>query len=67
VGVSRDLGRTKRPINPANGGIAIIPRHCDVLICTPHSSEILAPCSRSALPTYRKASKEAGRTFLSNL
>jgi len=25
VGVRRDVGRTKRPINPTNGGIAIIP------------------------------------------
>ncbi|MGA3083767.1 MAG: hypothetical protein ABSE95_03110 [Thermodesulfobacteriota bacterium] len=47
--------------------VAIIPRHCDVLLCTPHSSEFLAPCRRSALPTCIKASKEADWTFLSNL
>ncbi|MGA3084145.1 MAG: hypothetical protein ABSE95_05070 [Thermodesulfobacteriota bacterium] len=39
--MSRDVGRTKRPINPANGGIAIIPRHCDALLSTPHSSKFL--------------------------
>jgi hypothetical protein len=38
VGVSRDVGRTKKAHLSRLGGIALISRHCDVLNRTTHSS-----------------------------
>ena len=34
----------KTPICPAYGGIALILSHCDVRLCTAHSSGFRAPC-----------------------